>query len=358
MNILPKKPLQQLEIHNILLWMPNWIGDVILTMPTVHSLRKRYPGAKIAAVVKSPSDELLRAHPEIDTVIRFPVNGWAKEKTQWRFALNLRKYRFDLGVVFPNSIRTGLLLYLSGARRRLGYKTEGRACFLTDPIPVTQNLKKTAYRVDYFFNVFSPLELDPPEKKFVPLKEENLSEVEAFLERVRGGKNRAFITLHPGTSKPERSWHAERFGILSQILIKDFGVHIVLLGNQKERALLEKIQRFCPEGTAFLAPSLTLATLAALIRQSRLFIGNDSGMMHLAAMAGAPVVGIFGPGDPNTTGPYLPEGKCEIVTKNYPCSPCRQRFFKDCKPSVHNKPFCLEDISVQDVAKTVQKLWI
>jgi len=78
--------------------------------------------------------------------------------------------------------------------------------------------------------------------------------------------------------------------------------------------------------------------------------------MHLASLVGTPVVGIFGPGHPETTGPFLASEKHETVTRNYPCSPCRQRFFNECKPSPHHKPYCLEDISVKDVSEAVERI--
>ena len=105
-----------------------------------------------------------------------------------------------------------------------------------------------------------------------------------------------------------------------------------------------------------IACELNLQEIVQLMDVSRLFIGNDSGMMHLASLAGTPVVGIFGPGHSETTGPFLAKEKQEIVTQNYPCSPCRQRFFKECKPSHNYKPYCLEDISVKSVSGAVDRI--
>ena len=105
-----------------------------------------------------------------------------------------------------------------------------------------------------------------------------------------------------------------------------------------------------------IACELSLQEIVQLMDVSRLFIGNDSGMMHLAAMVGTPIVGIFGPGNSKTTGPYMDAKYYEILTKNYSCSPCRQDFFKECKPSPHNKPYCLEDITVKNVHDALHRL--
>jgi ADP-heptose:LPS heptosyltransferase len=169
-------------------------------------------------------------------------------------------------------------------------------------------------------------------------------------------EDQEFITLHPGTSKVERGWHAERFGILCQKLIKEDGKLVVLLGAKKEKELLNRIRNFGKPETIKIIPAINLRVLTELISKSQMFIGNDSGMMHLASMVGVPVLGIYGPGSPETTGPYMDPDKQEMVTRNFDCSPCRQKFFKECKPSPLYKPYCLEDITVKDVHDGVRRL--
>ena len=120
--------------------------------------------------------------------------------------------------------------------------------------------------------------------------------------------------------------------------------------------MLKKIDATCSAEMTTIACEFNLQEIVQLLGVSRLFIGNDSGMMHLASLVGTPVVGIFGPGHLGTTGPFLATEKQEIVTQNYSCSPCRQRFFKECKPSHHHKPYCLEDISVKCVYEAVDRI--
>ncbi|MCH8311663.1 MAG: lipopolysaccharide heptosyltransferase II [Nitrospinae bacterium] len=354
----PKEtPLHEKDFHNILLWMPNWIGDVILVMPALSALRKKFPHSRITAVVKAPADKLLSAHPAVDTVMQLPSGPSKGFLAGLRFAGRLRKYQFDLGIVFPNSIRSALLLSISGAKNRLGYDTEGREIFLTHAVRVTSLAKRTEYRVDYFFNLLSSLKLDPEERRFLPLKKNQEDQVvEEFLANTGWKEDQFLIALHPGTSKLPRGWHVERFGILCQKLAKEYPVKIVVLGQEKEAALLAQIRRFSPDHVVPLPPNMDLPEVATLLERCDLFIGNDSGMMHLASMVNTPVVGIYGPGSPLTSGPFMDPEKIEIVSKNFDCSPCRQKFFKECKPSPHNKPYCLEDISVKDVAEAVDRL--
>ena len=351
------RPLHEQDIHSIVLWMPNWIGDVIFTLPSLQSLRRAYPKARITAVVKPPSDELLLGHPAINTVLSLPSGAKSGFWNRVKFARGLNKYQFDVGIVFPNSFGSAFLLSLTGAKFRLGYNTDGRDIFLTHPIVTTALLKKSQYRVEYYFKIFSPLRMDIPDSVFSPVvrQEGDLSTREALLN-MGLDEDEEFITLHPGTSKVERSWHVERFGILCQKLFKADGKKLVLLGTKSEENMLNRIKDYCPPDRIKVTPPMNLRVLAGVLKKSRLFIGNDSGMMHLAAMVGTPVVGIFGPGNPNTTGPYMPSEYFEILTQNYSCSPCRQRFFKECKPSPHNKPYCLEDVTVKNVYEAIHRL--
>ncbi len=350
-------PLHEQDFHNILLWMPNWIGDVILVMPTLQALRKKFPHSRITAVVKAPADQLLLSHPAVDTVMQVPSGEKKGFLSGLRFACKLRKYQFDLGVVFPNSFHSGFLLSVSGAKNRLGYATDCREVFLTHAVEVTSHAKRTEYRVDYFFNLLSTLKLNPDERGFLPLnKNREEKAVDEFVKKIGWRENQFLIALHPGTSKPERGWHVERFGILCQKLAKEYPVKIIVLGQENEAQMLAQIQRFSPEHVVCLPGNMDLREVAALLERCHLFIGNDSGMMHLASMMNISVVGIFGPGSPLTSGPFMDPGKLEIVSKNFDCSPCRQKFFKECKPSSHNKPFCLEDITVKDVAQAVARL--
>ena len=136
------QPLYDQEINSIVLWMPNWIGDVVLTLPVLQSLRRAYPATRITAVVKSPSDELLLGHPAITTVLPLPSGSNSGNWARIKFARSLKKYQFDVGIVFPNSFGSAFLLSLTGAKNRLGYNTDGRDILLTHPIPTTEHLKK------------------------------------------------------------------------------------------------------------------------------------------------------------------------------------------------------------------------
>jgi len=345
------------ETFHIVVWMPSWIGDVVLALPSLQALRGIYPNARVTAIIKFPTDQLLSRHKGVvDTVLKFPKNKGDGYIQQYSYALGLRKYKFDLGIIFPNSFHSAFMMMIIGARVRIGYQTDGRQLLLTHSIPVTQEEKKTQYRVNYFHKILSPLNsvLTPAHYDSKWTKGSMISNE---ILRIVGVDRKDFlITIHPGASKIERAWHAERFGILCQNLIKAYPVKIILLGTYEEKSLLEKISSYCSSENLKIVVKLDLVKITQLVKESQLFIGNDSGLLHVASLAGTPVVGIFGPGQAATTGPFIDSKKQEIVTRNYSCSPCNQRFFKECEASLHHKPECLESISVKEVSKAIEKI--
>ena len=344
------------DAHHILVWMPNWIGDVVFSLPAVQALRSHLPQSRITAVVRPPAHEILSHHPDIDSVIKIPFSEKDGLGAQVRFARSLKKYRFDGVVLFPHSLRSAFLAYLSGARWRLGYATEARGCLLTHPVPVTLD-SKTAHAVDYYLPLVAPLGVTRVEKNFRSMvtEEDMRLYAENFLDLgIR--KDDFVVAVQPGASKPQKRWHAERFGVLCQRLVREKNVTIVLLGSKDEKEMIEQIKKSCRAGRVVTAIGLNLHWVLGLLKRSQLLIANDSGIMNLGAMVGTPLVAIFGPGNVLTSNPVIDPDKKEIVTKNYPCSPCRQNFFKECKPSPHQKPYCIEDISVNDVAEAVERL--
>jgi lipopolysaccharide heptosyltransferase II len=348
--------LEEQDICHVLFWMPHWLGDVVFSLPAIQAVKSRLPHARITVVAHSPAYEFLSHHPSIDSVIKIPYTQKDGLKSAFHFARSLKKYQFDLAVLFPNSFRSAMMVWLAGAKIRIGYQTEGRGVFLTHPIPV-QSDSKSIHGMDYYSGIVSCLGIKDVEKKFDPIvSEEEVAQQEAMLAEQGIYPSDFKVVIQPGASKQEKRWHPERFGILCQKLIKEKGAKILLLGSDAEAELIEQVRKFCPREDSLAFTGLNMRVVLALLRNCQLLIANDSGLMNLAAMVGTPLVAIFGPGSPKTSDPYIEPAKKEIVTKNFPCSPCHHNFFKECKPSPHNKPFCIEDISVKDVSDAVYQL--
>src|SRR5262249_38524642 len=158
-------------------------------------------------------------------------------------------------------------------------------------------------------------------------------------------QRRPFVAIHPGGSKAPRAWHAERFAELAHSLAPARRPAPLAGGAAGDAAAGAEIARAVP-GTLVAAGRTTVRRMGALIERSALFIGNDSGPMHIAGALGTPTVGIFGPGTQEKTSPRGGGGAFEAVTLRFPCSPCKQNFFHECDPAPTGKPYCLENIDV------------
>ena len=152
--------------------------------------------------------------------------------------------------------------------------------------------------------------------------------------------------IHPFAATPQRGWHLDDFAELSTRL-RGLGLRVAVLGSSRERGLFEAARRLFGDDCVDLVGKSSLRVTMALLRRATLFVGNDSGIMHLAAAAAIPLVTLFGPQSPVKFGPW--STRATIVYKKFACSPCRQKFFTECEPSPRMKPACIEAIGVDEV---------
>jgi ADP-heptose:LPS heptosyltransferase len=187
------------------------------------------------------------------------------------------------------------------------------------------------------------------------------------------------VALHVSASKRPRAWHLERFSEVTRRICQRHGAGIVLLGGRSDIDDMRFLAERAGESAVNACGESTIGQMAALIARCRLFLGNDSGPMHVAGALGVPVVAIFGPGDPSRTAAWSAElhgrdGQPPVdpvaggsgsptrapavipVTRRYPCAPCRQNFFRECYPAPSGKPMCLESIGVEEVEAAVERL--
>ena len=164
---------------------------------------------------------------------------------------------------------------------------------------------------------------------------------------------KGLVALHPFSSIPQRGWHLENFAALAALLSKQ-GLIPLIVGAPGDRETFEGVRGLFSAETVDLVGKCSLRVTMALLKRCALFVGNDSGIMHLAAAAGAPVVALFGPQSPVKFGPWT--GRAAVIYKKMKCSPCRQKFFKECEPSERMKPACVEAITVDEVYRHCREL--
>lgn len=310
------------------------VGDVVRTLPAVSSLRAAYAGAHLAWLVEPAATTAVQGQPWVDEVIVFPRDRLesalrrrapgAALRELAGFLRGLRRRRFDLVVDFHGILRSAVLGALSGARRRIGFaRPFGRElawCFATDrvrlpPVRISR-FERNAELVRYLAVAAppapAPLRVDPA----------RLARVAAEL-----GPGGAPAVIHPGTSDatPYKRYPAEGYARVARTLAREDGVRCVVSAGpaHADRALAEAVVA-ASEGAARLAPATpTLGDLALLFAASRLYIGSDSGPMHVASLVGTPVVQLLGPTDPVENAPWS-ETPSRQVRIPIPCSPCRR----------------------------------
>jgi len=358
----PAAPPDPAAIRRLLVRSTNWIGDVVMISPALAALRKRFPDARIEIVALPHLAECFAGNPAIDEVVPFDRRGRDRGASGlFRLARTLRARRYDAAVLFPKAIGAALLARLSGIPIRIGLAADRRAWLLTHPVPLPPR-DQPRHHLDLFLDVARAAGCDVADRTpFFPVRAEAKARADAIL-RERGAERFAFLVgLHVGASKRPRAWHLDRFAETARRIAIGRGAGVLLVGGGGDVPEMAQIEQRLGPVAINACGRTSIQEMAALLARCRLFLGNDSGPMHLAGAVGVPVVAIFGPGDPARTAPVAAPrdgggGAVALVTKSYPCAPCRQDFFRECYPSPAGKPMCLESISVDEVVASANRL--
>jgi heptosyltransferase II len=336
------------QVNRILVRGVNWVGDNILSYPTVQQLKSLFPKSHLAILIPSHLVDLWKTSPYVDEILPFKKKGGAGSLWEdLNLSQSLKKRDFDLAVILPRSFRSALHIYLARIPNRIGYQDEGRSIFLTHGIRRTKEMLQV-HRVHYYQKLIEPLgkiEGLPAPQLF--LREEDRKwAVQALKDSgILGGE--LLIGMNPGASYGlAKCWFPDRFGELGRRLAEKWQARILLFGREEERPLVHEILRHLGTKGIDWTGKTGLLQLAALLEQCHFLVTNDTGTMHVATAVGTPVAAIFGPTDPITTGPWG-EGHV-VVKKEVPCSPCYKRIC----PTDHR---CMDLITVDEVEEAVDQ---
>jgi heptosyltransferase-2 len=337
------------DARKILVIGVNWVGDTVLGLTAMRSLRRLFPGEYIGLLARAHLGDLLRESTDVDEVIPYqPRKGYYRWADELRMVGFLRRKGFNMAVIFPRSFRSALVSYLAQIPIRIGYGGEGRGFLLTHGIPRTDALLRF-HRTNYYFHLIECMggvpNGDPPLIEVAPERRRWAHE---FL-RSCGMENSALLVgFNPGaTYGSAKCWDPHRFSELGTRLCRDYGAHILIFGTQMERELATIIARGIDGKVANVAGGTTLAQLAALMESCNVVVTNDTGPMHISAAVKTPVVAIFGSTDPVSTGS---SGNGHIIVrKGVSCSPCLRRVC----PTDHRR---MDLISTDDVHEALAKI--
>ncbi|MCO6459152.1 MAG: glycosyltransferase family 9 protein [Pirellulaceae bacterium] len=280
------------------------VGDCVLTMPVLCALRDQFPRATIGWLVEPLGAQLLRGHADLDHLLIAP-RGWLKSpRAVAELRRELRRYCFDVAVDVQSLTKSSLAGWLSGARRRIGFAPpQGRE--LAPWLSTCRVSKTRPHVVDGYLELLAPLGIASPRVRFnLPRQADAAEAVRPLLDDSRLAAG--FVVLNPGAGWDSKLWPADRYAEVAAHVGRQFGLpSIVVWAGHRERDWAEQIVA-AAAGHAVLAPPTSLPQLVEVVRAARLFVGSDTGPMHLAAAAGTPCVAIFGPTLPAVCGPYGP----------------------------------------------------
>ena len=283
----------------ILLIKPSSLGDIIHALPTAAALKRRYPDAHLAWLVKKEWAEILYGNPDLDEVLAFPF-AWFSAPGMVRA---LRSRSFDWVVDLQGLLRSGILGWMTSARRRVGFSTgrEGSPLFYTERIPAPDPFM---HAVDRYLLIARALDASVEKPIFrIPACPDDAQWADASIGRAGEGDSPR-IVLNSSARRADKRWPVERFADVGRRLAERFDARLVVIGGPEDLDRAGRLSQTLPPETINLAGRTSLGRLAAVLRRADFLVTNDSGPMHLAAAVQTPVVAIFGPTDPRKVGPY------------------------------------------------------
>ena len=332
----------------ILIVNVNWVGDVLLSTPAIRALRKKYPQAFIACLVPSRCRAILLHNPHLNEVLTFDENR-SLPAFFGNLALPavLRQRRFDTAILFHRSKTKAWWMRLAGIRERLGFDGGFRRHWLTKVCP-----RPTAplHRADIFIRLveYFGVPADGRTPDFVPDRGAETA-LRRLFETHGLDWEKPYVTVHAGGNWALKRWPADYFVEWIRLFLKQKPWRVILCGTDSEKPLCEDIRsHFPPEAVVSLCGETSLDTLALLLGRAEMLLSNDSGPIHLAASQRTKILGLFGPTDPDQTGP-ISEVRSILLRRDVGCKvPC---YFRSC-----NARFCMEWLKPEEVMEEARKL--
>jgi heptosyltransferase II len=324
----------------ILVRATNWIGDAIMSLPALRAIRQRFPDARITVCARPWVSALYQGERSIDNVI--PL------RSRLETIRILRRGHFDLGILFPNSFDSAVVLRLGGVKRIVGYARDGRSFLLTDAIAVPKAGEIPVHERFYYLELLRRAGFleTIPETPEICL--DGIGELRANGEKLfeARGLRLPAIGVSPGAAYGSaKRWLPERFAESAVRLAAELGGSVAVFGSAAEKALCGEVAQAA--NGCNLAGATTLREFIEMTAACRVFLTNDSGAMHIASALGVPSVTVFGPTDETATGPLGPGAR--LVREPVDCAPC---LLREC-PIDHR---CMTRVTADRVVQAAQEL--
>ncbi|KPL24030.1 MAG: hypothetical protein AMS23_06035 [Bacteroides sp. SM1_62] len=333
---------------SILLIQLAGLGDMVMATPTIESLRRLYPQAKICLLTNPRSFEIIKGSPYIDEILVF--KGF---NNLFTVINKLRSYHFEMVInlyrlySLKGAIKMFLLFWIIGGKQWVGRDTDGRGFFYHLKVP--EKLTDKRHEVEYKLDIVRALggqisdinlraEYDKDDEDFV----------NSFLNKkgITGGD--ILVGINCSTFRPSRNWIIESYVKLADRIIDKLKVKVVFLGTARHRSLFTKIKDSMNQEALDFIGVFSVRQLAYFLKRCKLLVSPDSGTVHIASALRVPMVVLFGPGEYARYKPYGNEERTVIIRKNVDCAPCFKNTCRDNK--------CMKLITPEEIFKAAEQL--
>ena len=335
----------------ILIRATNWVGDAIMALPALRAVRGRFPDAEIEILALPYVAELYRDQQVGNRLMVYDRKGaHASFSGRERLAAEVRAQKFDIALLLQNAFDAAWIAWRAGIPQRIGYARDARTLLLTQSVAVPKSDEIPAHEKFYYLELLRRAGWIEafPEESLITLNVPEQSRRHAAEFLLASGARPAAMRIAVGAGASYGSakcWPPDRFAEVLKHLQQQIDADVILFGTAAEASVSAAIASGMRRPPIDLSGETAVADLPALLSQCHLFIGNDSGAMHVAAAVGLPVVAVFGPTDPHGTAPVTP--RCTIVQQKPYCSPC---FLRRC-PTDHRCMTAVEPFMVESAAR-------
>ena len=333
-------------MRNVLIIKLRYIGDVLLATPTVRAMKSAWPDARITMMVNRGTEDVLSGNPDLAEIMVLDKGSLG---AQWRLIAGLRRRRFDTVIDLTDGDRSAFLSWISGAPVRIGFNEEHRWRGKLYS-QVVQSLPGSCHRIERDLKTLVSLNI--PAGLTAPqlwLTRDEEAGAEQLLDELSVPRSQQLVMLQPGARYWFKAWPPERFAELADRLTDQYGCQVLIGGSSQDIERAEQIRQMAKGRPIVVAGRTTIKQFAALAKKAVLFVGSDSGAMHMATAVGTPVVALFGPSNPAEWGPR--GGPVEVLYKGLDCRAC---FHPTCHRGEQN---CMRLITVQEVYAAAQRLF-
>lgn len=344
------------DARRILVYRVGNIGDIICAIPSMHAIRKNFPGAEIS-LLSSPgrqgamgARELLQGAGFIDNMIVYYKEEIKSPSGKLKLIDALKKKRFDLFIELPMDLtnlyielRNIVFAKLIGARHAFGFNIDTIRLFTR----LQSKYMNFDNEVERLLGILKKEQLEIGDiESSLPATTEERKPVDNFLIDL---KDKRLIVLNPNAKMQRNRWPVERFAKVGRRVVKNYNAQILIIGARDDHERAEKLKRAIGEGALNVAGRFTLLQTLELIRRSQLLITNDTGTVHMAALAGTPVIGIYSAWQ--LKGKWFPYGCRNIILRKEP--ECHTCYRSECRHST-----CLKDIDAEEVYTAVKEIFL